>query len=325
MLASGQAPTYLAVDAENVYWINALPQPTGASGHSQVMRCAIGGCNDHPTVLWDGLYPIGGIAVEQGAVWWPTGPGAINANYGEMPNVMSCAVGGCSNTPTSHLQWRGEFGAFAANATSWFVADVDAVVSTCPLAGCGASPATVFTDEYEISSIALNGTDVYWANSAGNVLACPLAGCGDAGAAIAGHSSPANVLAADDSHLYWLVPGATRVGGGKIGPVTQWLEGGVYESPVPGGSDAGSIALASYASWLAGAAIAVDGTDVYWSVEDGSGTYGEIVRCSIGGCGGSPTPLAGTSSKSPSTGLAVDATNVYWSDPGRGAVMIAPK
>ena len=97
------------------------------------------------------------------------------------------------------------------------------------------------------------------------------------------------------------------------------------DAPAGPDGDAGPTALASYASWLAGAALAVDGTDVYWSTEDGSGSYGEIVRCSIGGCSGSPTPLAGTSSKSPSAGLAVDATNVYWSDPGRGAVMMAPK
>jgi hypothetical protein len=325
VLASGQAPSYLAVDAENVYWINALPQPTGASGHSQVMRCAIGGCNNKPTVLWDGLYPIVGIAVEQGAVWWPTGPGAINAEYGEAPNIMSCAVGGCSDAPTHSQPSQGAFYAFAANATNWFAVNNSGVVSTCPFTGCGTSSVTVFTDEYEIRSMALNATGVYWSDDTGNILSCPLAGCGDAGAAVAGQSGfPAELLAADGSHLYWLAAGSA-VGGGKIGPIEQWFDGGVYESPLPGGGDAGSTALATYASWLAGAAIAVDGTNVYWSTEDGSGSYGEIVRCSIGGCGGSPTPLAGTSSKSPSAGLAVDATNVYWSDPGRGAVMVAPK
>ncbi len=324
VLASGQAPTFIAVDAENVYWINHLPQPAGSAGHSQVMRCAIRGCNDEPTVLADGLYTVGGIAVEQGAVWWPTGPVAINDST-EAPNVMSCAVGGCSDAPTSHLSSRGVFYAFAANEASWFVADVDAVLTTCPLAGCGTSPVTVYTDDYEVLSMALNATGVYWANGAGNVLSCPLAGCGDAAAAVASSfGGYSNLLAADDGHLYWLASG-TAIGGGKLGPVRQWLDGGVYESPLPGGGDAGPTALASYASWLAGAALTIDGTDVYWSTEDGSGRYGQIVRCSIGGCGGNPTPIAGTSSELPSAGVAVDATNVYWSDPGRGAVMIAPK
>ena len=109
VLASGQAPAYLAVDAENVYWINVLPQPAGAAGHSQVMRCAIDGCNDRPTLLWDGLYPVSGIAVEQGAVWWPRGPGA------DLPNVLSCAIGGCANMATAHLAWNENFSAFAAN------------------------------------------------------------------------------------------------------------------------------------------------------------------------------------------------------------------
>ena len=46
VLASGQAPTFIAVDAENVYWdSNHLPQPAGSAGHSQVMRCAIRGCD----------------------------------------------------------------------------------------------------------------------------------------------------------------------------------------------------------------------------------------------------------------------------------------
>ena len=78
----------------------------------------------------------------------------------------------------------------------------------------------------------------------------------------------------------------------------------------------------------AGPSIAVDGTDVYWSTEDGSGRFGQIVRCSIGGCCGSPTPIAGTAPapyKTASTGLAVDSTRVYWSDRGRGEVMVAPK
>lgn len=218
---------------------------------------------------------------------------------------------------TAHLAWNENFSAFAANATEWFVTDIASVLSACPLAGCGASPITVYADDREVWSMALNSTGVYWTNGIGDVLSCPLAGCGGAPPALVAHSDgKPNLLAVDDGHVYWLEPGTT-VGGGKIGPIEQWLDGGVYESALDAGADAAPTPLASYPSWLGGAAIAVDGTDVYWSTEDGSGRFGQIVRCSIGGCCGSPTPIAGTAPapyKTASTGLAVDSTRVYWSD-----------
>jgi hypothetical protein len=84
--------------------------------------------------------------------------------------------------------------------------------------------------------------------------------------------------------------------------------------------------LASYATWLGAGAIAVDGTEVYWSLEQSGGTLGAIVKCAIGGCGGTPALVGMTSTQqSPTVGLALDATRVYWTDPGSGRVLAVSK
>lgn len=332
LLASGQSPASLAVDATNVYWVNELKQPAGSAGHSQVMRCAIAGCNDRPATLWDGLYPVGSLFVEQGGVWWPTGPGGlVSAPYGQNPNVLSCAVGGCAGTPTSLLTSRGNIQAFTADATRAYWASVDGNVSACSLSGCGGLPTTIFTDSYMVLAVAVNTAGVYWADEGPGLWSCPLTGCTAAGPTkLAAVNGLAEVLAVDERRVFWIDPGSS-VGGGKIGPVTQYLNGAVLECPIAGCNGSPTV-LATYPSWLAGGALALDATDVYWSTEDGSGRYGEIVRCAIAGCGGKPTPLAITTGRSTTNpnawaaqGLAVDATHVYWSDLGRGAVMMMAK
>jgi hypothetical protein len=323
-LASGQAPSSLAVDESNVYWVNSLPQPLGSAGHSQVMRCPIAGCDGQPVTLWDGLYPImGALAVEQGAVWWNTGPGGIvSTPYGTDPTILHCATGGCSGTPTSLVRANSVFRTFTADATSAYWSTFG-TLSTCALAGCGESPTVIHDSDTIIYALAVNATTIFWTDGGGALSSCPLAGCGG-GPGVLGAANPLmSVLAADNDHVYWIDPG-TRVGGGKLGPVTQWLGGAVLECPVTGCNGSPTV-LASYPSWLAGGALAIDGADVYWSTEDGSGRYGEIVRCRTDGCGGKPTPVAATAGPSPAPGLAVDSRHIFWADPGRGTVMIADK
>jgi len=86
------------------------------------------------------------------------------------------------------------------------------------------------------------------------------------------------------------------------------------------------VILASYSAWLGSGAIAADEQRVYWSTEDTTGGFGEIVECSIGGCGGQPTPIAKTqTSKYPTIGLALGAQSIYWSDIGEGKILSLPK
>lgn len=326
VLASGQqGPSALAVDATNVYWVNVLPQAAGSAGHSQVMRCAIAGCGNAPSILWDGLYPVDHLAVERGAVWWPTGPGGVvSAPFGQNPNVLTCAVGGCGNAPTSLITSTGVIYAFAVDGARAYWTSVGGNVSSCALTGCGNAPTTVFADSFQSFALAVNSQRVYWADEGRDLQSCPLGGCTGTPTLLGAASPVTSALAADEAHVYWIEQGAA-MGGGKLGPVTQYTNGEVLECPIAG-CNGSPLVLAQYASWLGGAALAVDATSVYWSSEDGSGTYGEIVRCAIGGCGGKPTPVGATTGRGYGTpGVAVDATHVFWTDRIRGAVMMTAK
>jgi hypothetical protein len=78
---------------------------------------------------------------------------------------------------------------------------------------------------------------------------------------------------------------------------------------------------------LSGAAfVAVDGTNVYFTSTAG---FGSVMKCAIGGCGGSPTTIASGFVGVGLMGIAVDGTNVYWTvfgaaDAGAGAIMSCP-
>jgi hypothetical protein len=330
VLASQQSAGPIAIDAANVYWVNILPQPVGSAGHSQVMRCGLTGCSDRPSILWDGLYPVNAMVVEQGAAWWPTGAGGFeNDPYGMDPNILSCAVGGCANQPMSLLTLREDIAGFAADTQRTYFVTNDGLIQSCPLAGCADTPTTIYSDMYEVFDVAVNSTAVFWVDSDAAILSCPSTGCVGDPTAIGIVKGGVQALVADDQNVYW-VEGGTAVGGGKLGPVTRWLNGAVHQCAAAGCNGAPTT-LATYTSWLGSSAMAVDGTDVYWSAEDQSGRYSNIMRCTIGGCA-TPTVVAATipaATGSPyatgTSGLAVDATRIYWSDTGRGAIMMLPK
>jgi hypothetical protein len=302
VLVSQQSAGPIAIDAANVYWVNILPQPVGSAGHSQVMRCGLTGCNDRPSTLWDGLYPVNAVVVEQGAAWWPTGPGGVeNDPYGMDPNILSCAVGGCANQPMSLLTLSEDIAAFAADTQRAYFVTIDGLIRSCALAGCAdtpgghehelvPTPTTIYSDMSEPFEVAVNSTTVFWVD-ANAILSCPSTGCVGDPTEIGIVKDGVQSLIADDQNVYW-VEGGTAIGGGKIGPITQWLNGAVRQCAVTGCNGAPTT-LATYASWLGSGAMAVDGTNVYWSAEDQSGQYGDIMRCAIGGCA-TPTVVATT-------------------------------
>ncbi len=211
---------------------------------------------------------------------------------------------------------------FTTDATSTYWSSFG-TMSRCALAGCEGSPTIILEGPSNIHSLAANTKSVFWTDAAGVIASCPLAGCDGAPTVIGAVNAFTSVLAVDERHVYWIDPG-TRIGGGKEGPVRVWLNGAVLACPVSSCGD-GPTVLATYSSWLGGGALVVDDTDLYWSTGDPSSGSGQIVRCRIDGCGGMPTPIASTATPDPTPGLAVDAMNVYWTDPGRGAVMVAPK
>ena len=329
VLACSQEPTYLAVDSNNVYWMNQLrPIPAGSPGHSQLLRCGISGCGLQATVLWEGLYTADLVAAEQGVVWWPSpNPGPAS--------ILSCAGGGCAGMPTEVFTTVDSITAFAADANHLYwstTGNPGPPLTSCDLPGC-TSVQTYMGSSY-IDAIAVSPSAIFWTEIGNNqVWTCPLSGCGSGGPVLLIDLGPYYLgpFAADGQNFYWVFDGVGTPGDPKIGPMTSYANGGVYECPV---SDCSKpTALATYASWLGGGGFAVDGTNVYWSTADASGYFGSILECAIGGCGGNPTSIATTKETYPpgsagsyaTVGLAVDSAHIYWTDPGRNLVMMAAK
>jgi hypothetical protein len=199
------------------------------------------------------------------------------------------------------------------------------VVVSCPVTGCAGSPATVGTDTTQLfpaNSLAIGPSAVVWIDYAGNVDTCPLSGCTGAPSVIATGVGFQSGLVVDATSAYWVSLG-DRMGGGKS-PITGYTGGAVVACPLSG-CRAGPTVLTSYPSWLGSSALAADANDLYWSAEDGGGTFGQIVRCPKTGCGAAREILATTSGPSPSAGIAVDATSVYRTDSNAGVVAMRAK
>jgi hypothetical protein len=88
----------IAVDGTNVYW---------TTWAGTVLKCAVNGCNDQPTVLASGQSSPTAIAVDATSVYWTT----LSAVY-QLPDtgalathpdgtIMKCAISGCNDQPTT--------------------------------------------------------------------------------------------------------------------------------------------------------------------------------------------------------------------------------
>lgn len=172
----------------------------------------------------------------------------------------------------------------------------------CAKSGCSNSPTVLVTDSSDqgdgsrLRGLAVDGTNVYWA-SANSLFACAVGGC---------NNSPT---------VLGRFTVSQTAGWPGIPPEIAAAAGNVYASDSSAANrfavDAsGSIPLWSLAAglWMA---IGVDDASAYIGT-----TFGEIVSCALGGCGGAPTLLVSAPAQ-PSPAdllgqLAVDDTNVYW-------------
>jgi hypothetical protein len=173
-------------------------------------------------------------------------------------------------------------------------------IMKCAKSGCNNSPTVLVTDRSDVGDggrlrgLAVDGTNVYWA-SASALFACAVGGC---------NSNPVV--------LYRF----TGMGASGFAHMISVAAGNVYASDsntaysvsVNGGATS---ALWSLAGTSAGMGVTTDAARAYIAT-----SYGEIVSCALGGCGGVPTLLV-SSSHQESPGyllaqVAVDDTNVYW-------------
>jgi hypothetical protein len=344
VLASGLiAPTSVAIDANNVYWLSEGVQLV------QVMKCAKTGCNNRPTVLasgfWDGSTgkdTLHGLTVDATNVYWATEQG-----------LFACAIDGCNSSPTlliSNSNLPAVPPPSVISVSGGLVYDVSSSgVLGCATNGCigdgGGPDASNVLWSGQATGVLVDSTTAYWSSN-GSLLSCALGGCNGAPTLLeevptqlqlqvgAPGTQPTSgpeaigQIAQDDNYLYY-----------TLGAPAAWLTGnGPGYTGAPGEGVLGSCSKKGIASGgttlgvsllVNPLGVATDGTNVYFT-DLGNGmlvpatNIGRVAKCPVTGCdcsdAGCPygTTIAG-GLQSP-RGIAVDETNVYWSDFGSGTL-----
>lgn len=348
-LATGQlSPTSIAVDANNVYWINEglarLASNTQTPfGPVQILKCAKSGCNNNPTVLVTDSSDQGdggrlrGLVVDGTNVYWASARA-----------LFACAVGGCNNTPTVvHLTVQPDASSAPIEAAGLpGVAPEIAVASGTVYAS---DPPSVFTDSVDAGDsttlwagyggtwmwIAVDDVRAYIGNNTGEIVSCALGGCGGAPTVLVPGSwstqslMPTNFaqLAVDNTNLYWGMGSAFGTYMPvKNGFVTQGTATGQMPTDrilecAKAGCGGNPTTLLSGLHYPTG--VATDGASVYFTEQQdftggatGDADIGRISKCDVAGCSNQPTPLADKLNNP--RGVAVDASHVYWADFGSG-------
>jgi hypothetical protein len=343
VLASGLiAPTSVAVDANNVYWLSEgvhLPvyADAGFQGLVQVMKCAKTGCNNSPTVLasgvWDffsGKDTLHGLTVDATNVYWATEQG-----------LFACAIDGCNNSPTLLLSNPPVLPPTTISVSGGFVYDVSYTgVVGCATTGCngdgGGAGASNVLWQGQAQGVLADSTTAYW-DSNGTILSCALGGCNGAPTLLQQMQNfdaleAIGQIAQDDNYLYYTIgaPTSFQAGHGP-GYIASPGTGVLTSCSKKGIASGGTMLLDSQVVTPLG--LATDGTNVYftdlgYSLGANGTNIGRIGKCSVTACPPncsiySDCPNIGTTIagrlENP-RGIAVDEMNVYWSDFGSGTL-----
>jgi outer membrane protein assembly factor BamB len=252
VLAAGEDPVDVAIDATYVYWLN--------SSAGQVRRVAKTGGQPATLSSSPGTYPWS-LAVDLRNVYW-TVPNFFLA--GTNAAVMELALDG--GAPVALGTQLGEPTDIAVGATAvfWTASSGSAEVQTAPIDG--GAVASFAAGPAEGGPIAIDADNLYWSNGTDTYQA-PLAG----GAPLS-IGPAALALAVDAAYVY------LAYGDGSAGSVVR--------IPI-GGGPATTLADSRPPSLVA---VAVDATNVYWI--EGDGTIGMGAVATMNKSGGTPVVLA---------------------------------
>ncbi|HVW30210.1 MAG TPA: hypothetical protein VHC69_32850 [Polyangiaceae bacterium] len=339
-LATGQAlPSAIAVDGTDVYWFN-LGQVTNVGTkdrsyvNGQIAKCAIAGCDGMPAVLAIDVneLPMGAaLTADKGNVFWTA------EGNDENPRIFWCSADNCPS-PTSMYPALYAAGARSlfADGTNLYWTTTNTDLSVCDVTNCRPKTLSALTNTGDTGNLRLIADEatLYWIRNR-DILKCDKAGCGGAASlavppsTLVQKSQPFD-LAVDANYIYWTtwdISDPSVNGGFGIGQVLRCEKSGC-QTPV-----------VVVSGLLQPAAIATDGTNVYWSeTADPSccssgdnnscctgATAGRIAKCAVTGCD-VPTVLT---RQVPAANLVVDAWNIYFTttDANRttGNVMRIPK
>jgi len=289
-LASSQVKPYsIATDGTNVYWTNY-------SG--SVVRVPVGG-GATTSIATTGQVGSEYIAVDSTNVYW------VDDSSGGVINTCLKTASGCTPTVIASGQTWNIGGIAIDSSYVYWTLPGDGngfpAISRCLKSATNCTPTVLITatGPGDANAIATDGTNLYWTDASSNVVTCTISSCsGTKTTLISGY--PGSLLALDSgTNIFW--------GGGTA----------VYQCDRTNPSKC-SGSLTTLASESNVTSIAVDSTNVYWSINGGSG---DIRQCKVGGCGGVPKTVA-SGPGSDTYGLALDSTSIYWSNSGgSGSIM----